>query len=148
MTACSSSGRANPEQAIALGGEFRAGGNQYVFSTFPNSQGPSAPCVGLSVELPDKAITTMACPTEQSEVDEYAAAIQIGSGNFIVGYGLQPGEKISTADARQTFYATDSDDALFFAIELIGLPGPEPISLTITAPSGSTHMMTSLSVDQ
>ena len=42
--------------------------------------------------------------------------VQIDPSNFIVGYGLDTGEKISAAEARQTFYATDSDDALFFAI--------------------------------
>ncbi len=116
-----------------------AGGTAYALGLAPNQQGFDAPCVGLSFSDTGASHSSMACPMDESEADEYASTIEAGERFFIVGYGLADGETVMTGAARQVLVANDADGRLYFAIELAARPGSGPVPLTVTAPSGETR---------
>ncbi len=139
LSACSSS---NPDEPQALSG-FAAQGVRYELGLFPNSQGPEAPCVGLSHADEAGASVTMACPTEEDEVAAYAATLQAGPGFFVVGYGTEEGETVTTDGAVQSTISQHQDGRHYFAIELRASPGPGPFELKVTSPDGSTRSILS-----
>lgn len=77
---------------------------------------------------------TLACPTEPAEISEYATSIELDTGVFVVGYGLQDGETITADGASQLILATSSSGHQFFVIELAEAPGSEGTEIFITGP--------------
>lgn len=141
LTAPACSAR-NPDETQPLA-VFGAQGVRYELGLYPNSQGPDAPCVGVSHSNADGSSVTMACPTEDDEVAAYAATIEAGPGLFVVGYGIEASETITAEGAIQTTISQDKGGRYYFAIELPASPGPNPFDLKVTSPDGSTRSILS-----
>lgn len=139
--ACSSTGPENPDDAVLLA-DLRIDGVRHDFSVFPNQQGPDAPCVGVSLSDDEGATVIMACPTEATETGEYAAVLELDTGSFVVGYGLEPGEAITTRAATGIAIAEDPDGHPFFVIRLRQSPGLHAVELVITTATGGVRTIT------
>lgn len=132
----------NPDEAKPLT-VFGAQNVRYELGLYPNSQGPDAPCVGVSHSNADGSSVTMACPTEDDEETTYTATLEAGSGFFVVGYGIEANETITAEGAVQTTITQDQSGRYYFAIELRADPGPDPFDLKVTSPEGSTRSIPS-----
>lgn len=68
--------------------------NGYSVVLRDNREGPDAPCIGVEVQASDATTVTVACPTLPTEDEEYAAAIEVDSEAFVVGFGLGENETL------------------------------------------------------
>ncbi len=119
-------------------GEFTAGGQGFEFIADPNTQGPDAPCVGVSYENVNGGYTHLACPTLASEETEYVAALDVSEWTFVVGYGLQPGEELVLGDALFSMIA-EWDGRRFFVIQHAHDPDTHSYEVLVTKPDGTTR---------
>ena len=143
VAACTSSGRSESETLTT----FVSDGIEYELHTSPNSQGPEAPCVGVTADMDDGVSSVISCPTEDSEEDQYANAVDFDGEYFVVGYGLTQGEEIVLEDAVSVTISEGTDGRWFFAVQLEESPGSESFAVPITASDGSTRSITSYGVD-
>lgn len=116
---------------------FTSDGVTYEFGIFPNSQGPDAPCVGVSSEGLGGLITQMVCPTETVEEIEYAAVIDFRGVAFLVGFGLQEGESVVVPDAVRVLSTEPVDGRRFFLVQLAEVSGSEPFGVPVEKPDGT-----------
>lgn len=142
VAACTSGDRSESEILTT----FVSDGIEYELHTSPNSQGPEAPRVGVTADL-DVARSVMACPTEDSEEDQYANAVDFDAEYFLVGYGLHQGEEIALEEAVSSTIREGTDGRRIFVVQLEESPGSESFEIPITASDGSTRSITSYGVD-
>lgn len=120
---------------------FSSGDVVYEFRTYPNSQGPEAPCVGVEYDLETGGRrATMACPTEASEEFEYASQIHASPWTFVVGYGLEAGENIAVDDATRVITTEEINGRRFFLIQY-RQPVDESFRVPVTQPDGTTRFI-------
>lgn len=141
LVAACTSGDQSGSEALTT---FVSDGIEYELHTSPNSQGPEAPCVGVTVDLDDGARSVIACPTEDSEEDQYANALDLDGEYFVVGYGLTPGEEVALDDAT---ISEGTHGRRFFVVQLEESPGSQSFEVPITGSDGSTRSITSYGVD-
>ncbi len=142
VAACTTPGVTNPDASILLA-QFLADDELHNLLLTPNQQGPDAPCVGISRMADAGTSLEAACPTEASERVEFAAAIEIEAGTFVVGYGLRPKETIDTPGSIQSFVRIGPGMVGYFLVELPDSPGTDRFELVVTSPDGSTRTITS-----
>lgn len=116
---------------------FTSDGVTYEFGIFPNSQGPDAPCVGVSSESSAGLTTQLVCPTETAEETEYAAVIDFRGVAFLVGFGLEEGESVVVPDAVRVLSTEPVDGRRFFLVQLAEVPGSEPFGVPVEKPDGT-----------
>ena len=138
---------------VAAGAEmlldsFTSGDVIYEFRTYPNTQGADAPCVGLEFDLETGGHrATMACPTTESEETEYAGQLEDAPPwSFVVGFGLEPGERIKVDDAIRVITTEPIDQRRFFLLQF-GQPVDESFQIPVTRPDGTTRFITVLPPD-
>lgn len=120
---------------------FSSGDVVYEFRTYPNSQGPEAPCVGVEHDLETGGRrATMVCPTEASEEFEYASHVHASPWTFVVGYGLEAGETIAVDDATRVVTTEEINGRRFFLIQF-GQPVDESFRVSVTRPDGTTRFI-------
>lgn len=120
---------------------FSSGDVVYEFRTYPNSQGPEAPCVGVEYDLETGGRrATMVCPTEESEEFEYASHVHASPWTFVVGYGLEAGETIAVDDATRVITTEEVNGRRFFLIQF-GQPVDESFRVPVTRPDGPTRFI-------
>jgi hypothetical protein len=126
-----------PSVESVLFESFTSDGVTYEFEIFPNSQGPDAPCLGVSSEGSGGVETQMVCPTETAEENEYAAVIDFRGVAFLVGFGLQEGERAVVPDAVRVLSTEPVDGRRFFLVQLADVPGSEPFDVPVEKPDGT-----------
>jgi hypothetical protein len=136
-------GGSQPPAAAAptLLDSFSSGDIVYEFRTYPNNQGPDAPCIGVTYDIETKSTATMACPTEESEESEYAAPVHTDPWTFVVGYGLDPGETIEVEEAVRVVTTEQVNGRRFFLIQF-DQARDESFEVPVTRPDGTTRYIT------
>lgn len=125
---------------------FSSGEVVYEFRTYTNTEGPGAPCVGVTYRDESGITVTMACPTEEAEESEYAAQVDASPWNFVVGYGLEPGESIEVEDAVRVVTTEQVNGRRFFLVQL-DQPPDGSFQVPITRPDGTTRFITPVPPD-
>lgn len=86
-------------------------------------------------------------PTESSEIDEYASAVEFRDSYFVLGYGLEDGEEIMLETAERIITTEKVGGTRFFVIELTSSPGAESFEIPIGTPDGIVRSTPSHGVD-
>ncbi len=135
LAACAVSEPSLDEPARVLA-EFTADGTTYEFQAITNTQGPSAPCVGVAT-LGSNQKVNAACPTEQAQEDEYASFVGVHDQVFVVGYGLESDERIELPKAITIITTDVVNGRRFFLIQLRQPPASNPFDIVVHGPDGT-----------
>lgn len=135
VAACAVSDTALDQRPAVLA-TFTAEGTTYEFQVITNTQGPSAPCVGVATRS-SKHEADAACPTEQAEAGEYASFVGVGDQVFVVGYGLASGERIELPESVRIITTDVVNGRRFFLIQLRQPPTSNPMDIVVNGPDGT-----------